>query len=63
MAPYPDNFGRSRLKMKTPIENLYQPRFVHGVFASLLSGIQANDLITDGAINNGNARLPKEFEE
>lgn len=63
MAPYPDNFGRSRLKMKTPVEGLYQPRFVHGVFASLLSGIQANDMILNGKINNGNARLPKEFEE
>jgi hypothetical protein len=63
MSPYPDNFGRSRLKMKTPIKGLYQPRFVHGVFASLLSGIQANDMILKGKINNGNARLPKEFEE
>ncbi|MHA1355385.1 MAG: phytoene desaturase family protein [Candidatus Heimdallarchaeota archaeon] len=63
MSPYPDNFGRSRLKMKTPIKGLYQPRFVHGVFASLLSGIQANDMILNGKINNGNARLPKEFEE
>jgi len=38
-------------------------RFVHGVFASLLSGIQVNDVILDGAINNGNARVPKKFEE
>lgn len=63
MAPYPDNFGRSRLAMVTPIKNLYQPRFVHGVFASLLSGIQVNDVIAGGAINNGNARVPKKYEE
>jgi phytoene dehydrogenase-like protein len=59
MAPYPDNFGRTRLGMRTPIEGLYQPKFVHGVFGSLLSGIQVNDMIAHRAIMNGNTRLPK----
>ena len=63
MAPYPNNFGRTRLAMKTLIERLYQLRFVHGVFGSLLSGIQIYDLTFDGKINNSNARLPIEFEE
>ncbi|MBA7555547.1 hypothetical protein ES705_48216 [subsurface metagenome] len=57
MAPYPDNFGRTRLKMKTPIKGLYQPRFVHGVFGSLLAGLQVNDMILDRKIMDGNARL------
>jgi len=59
MAPYTNNFGRTRLKMKTPIQGLFQPRFVHGVFGSLLSGIQVNDMILNGKIMDGNARLPK----
>lgn len=59
MAPYPDNFGRTRLAMRTPIEGLYQPKFVHGVFGSLLSGIQVNDMIASRAIMDGNTRLPK----
>ncbi|NPD88897.1 MAG: hypothetical protein HGN29_09230 [Asgard group archaeon] len=57
MAPYPDNFGRTRLKMRTPIKGLFQPRFVHGVFGSLLAGLQVNDMILEGKIMNGNARL------
>jgi phytoene dehydrogenase-like protein len=56
MAPYPDNFGRSRLKMRTPIKGLFQPKFVHGVFGCLLAGMQANDMILDRKIMDGNAR-------
>ncbi|NHJ49006.1 MAG: NAD(P)/FAD-dependent oxidoreductase [Asgard group archaeon] len=62
MAPYPDNFGRTRLKMITPIKGLLQPRFVHGVFGSLLAGLQVNDIILKGKIMNGMARLPKEID-
>lgn len=56
MAPYTNNFGRTRLKMRTPIEGLFQPKFVHGVFGCLLAGMQVNDMILDGKIMNGNAR-------
>jgi hypothetical protein len=56
MAPYPDNFGRTRLKMKTPVKNLYQPKFIHSVFATLLAGMQANDMILNRQIMDGNAR-------
>ncbi|MFX0073646.1 MAG: hypothetical protein ACFFAO_21420 [Candidatus Hermodarchaeota archaeon] len=59
MAPYPDNFGRTRLKMRTPIKGLFQPKFVHGVFGCLLAGIQVNDMILDRKIMDGNARMPK----
>ncbi|NHJ31956.1 MAG: NAD(P)/FAD-dependent oxidoreductase, partial [Asgard group archaeon] len=63
MAPYTTNFGRTRLKMRTPIKGLFQPRFVHGVFGSLLSGLQVNDMILEGKIMNGMARLPKKIED
>jgi phytoene dehydrogenase-like protein len=56
MAPYTDNFGRTRLKMRTPIKGLFNPKFVHGVFGALLAGMQANDMILDGKIMDGNAR-------
>jgi prolycopene isomerase len=61
MAPYPDNFGRTRLKMRTPVKGLYQPKFIHSVFATLLAGMQVNDMIMNRAIMDGNARYnPKE---
>ncbi|MFX1406352.1 MAG: phytoene desaturase family protein [Promethearchaeota archaeon] len=56
MAPYTNNFGRTRLKMRTPIEGLFQPKFVHGVFGCLLAGMQVNDMILDRKIMDGNAR-------
>lgn len=56
MAPYPDNFGRTRLKMRTPIKGLFQPKFLHSVFASLLAGMQVNDMFTNRAVMGGNAR-------
>ncbi|MFW9969067.1 MAG: phytoene desaturase family protein [Candidatus Odinarchaeota archaeon] len=56
MASYPNNFGRTRLKMRTPIEGLFQPKFVHGVFGCLLAGMQVNDMILKGKIMNGYAR-------
>ncbi len=57
MAPYTNNFGRTRLKMRTPIEGLFQPKFVHGVFGCLLAGMQVNDMILGGKIMNGYARF------
>ncbi len=58
MAPYPDNFGRTRLKMRTPIKGLFQPKFIHSVFATLLAGMQVNDMFleTHRQIMDGNAR-------
>jgi hypothetical protein len=58
MAPYPDNFGRTRLKMRTPVKGLFQPKFIHSVFATLLAGMQVNDMFpsTYRAIMDGNAR-------
>jgi phytoene dehydrogenase-like protein len=56
MAPYPDNFGRTRLKMRTPVKGLFQPKFVHGVLGSLLAGLQVNDMMLGRRVMNGNAR-------
>jgi len=56
MAPYPDNFGRTRLKMRTPIKGLFQPKFSHGVWPSLQAGMQVVDMILDGKIMHVNTR-------
>lgn len=59
MSAYPDNFGRTRLKILTPIEGLYQPKFLHSGFACLLDVMQVNDMILDGKVMNGYARYKK----
>jgi phytoene dehydrogenase-like protein len=62
MAPFPDNFGRNRLSMLTPIQNLIQPKFSHGIFPSMLSGLQAADHLLNGKIMKGYCRLPREAQ-
>ncbi|HQK73814.1 MAG TPA: NAD(P)/FAD-dependent oxidoreductase [Clostridiales bacterium] len=57
MACVPDNFGRRRLPVKTPVEGLYIPKFAHGVFGSMNSGMQVADMLLDGRIMHGNSRL------
>jgi all-trans-retinol 13,14-reductase len=57
MACVPENFGNKRLKMKTPIQNLYITKFAHGIFGSLNSGLQAIDMIMDKQIMGGNSRF------
>lgn len=61
MAPYPDNFGRKRLKMRTPVAGLYQPKFSHGIWPSLQAGLQIVDMILKGKVMNGYSRYRKEF--
>jgi len=61
MAPYPDNFGLKRLKMRTPIKNLYLPKFSHGIWPSMQAGLQAADMILGGKIMNGYSRYRKDF--
>lgn len=56
MAPYPNNFGLKRLKMRTPIKNLYQPKFSHGLWPSMQAGLQAVDMILGGKIMQGRSR-------
>jgi phytoene dehydrogenase-like protein len=60
MSPYVDNFGLKRLKMRTPVRNLYQPKFSHGVWPCLQAGLQAADMILGGGIMHGYARFRAE---
>jgi phytoene dehydrogenase-like protein len=53
MSPYPDNFGRRRLGMKTPIRGLYLPKFSHGIIAALHGGLHAADAVLSGSILRG----------
>ena len=46
-------FGPKRLPMETPIENLYQPKFAHGLYGIMMNGVQVVDLLLDRKVNNG----------
>jgi len=59
MAPYVDNFGLKRLKMRTPVQGLFQPKFSHGIWASMQAGLQVVDMILQGEIMNGYSRYRK----
>jgi all-trans-retinol 13,14-reductase len=48
-------FGPKRISMKTPIENLYQPKFAHGIYGGIMNGVQVVDLILNREFNNGNS--------
>jgi phytoene dehydrogenase-like protein len=57
MSPYPDNFGRNRLPMETPVEGLFLPKFAHGILSGLQCGLGAADRILGGTILNGRYSL------
>ncbi len=57
MATTVDQFGPKRLPMKTPIKNLYQPKFAYGIFGGMMNGLQVVDLILNRAVNDGNSLL------
>lgn len=59
MASIPDNFGANRLPVKTPIEGLLVPKFAHGVFGAMNSGLQAIDILLNGKVMHGNSRFKK----
>jgi all-trans-retinol 13,14-reductase len=48
-------FGPKRLPMKTPVKNLYQPKFSHGLYGTMMNGVQVVDLLLDRKFNNGNS--------
>jgi len=60
MAAVPDNFGANRLPVITPINGLLVPKFAHGVFGAMNSGLQAVDILLDGKVLHGNSRFKKE---
>ncbi len=59
MASVPKNFGNNRLPVVTPIHGLLLPKFAHGVFGAMNSGLQAIDILLDGKVMHGNSRFKK----
>ncbi len=55
MAAIVTQFGPKRLPFKTPIKNLYQPKFAHGLYGSMMNGVQMVDLLLDRKFNDGNS--------
>jgi phytoene dehydrogenase-like protein len=60
MAAVPDNFGANRLPVITPIKGLLVPKFAHGVFGAMNSGLQAIDVLLDGKVMHGNSRFKEQ---
>jgi phytoene dehydrogenase-like protein len=48
-------FGPKRLPMMTPVKNLYQPKFAHGLYGTMMGGVQVVDLILERKFNKGNS--------
>ena len=61
MAPFPNNFGKNRLSMVTPVKNLFQPKFSNGIWPCMQAGLQVVDYILKGKIMNGYSRFRKEI--
>ena len=59
MAAVPDNFGPHRLPVVTPVKGLLAPKFAHGVFGAMNSGLQAVDILMDGKVMHGNSQFKK----
>jgi all-trans-retinol 13,14-reductase len=57
MASTPENFGARRLPITTPVRGLLLPKFAHGAFGALNSGLQAVDVLMKGQVMNGNSRF------
>jgi all-trans-retinol 13,14-reductase len=59
MESVPENFGANRLPIITPIKGLLVPKFAHGLFGSMNSGLQAVDILLRGQVLHGNSRFKK----
>lgn len=55
MASLVTQFGPKRLPMETPITNLLQPKFSHGLYGTMMNGVQVVDLMLDRKFNGGNS--------
>ncbi|MBF9016481.1 MULTISPECIES: NAD(P)/FAD-dependent oxidoreductase [unclassified Oceanispirochaeta] len=55
MASLVTQFGPKRLSMKTPIKNLYQPKFSHGIYGTMSGAVQVVDLLMDRKFNGGDS--------
>jgi phytoene dehydrogenase-like protein len=48
-------FGPKRLPMVTPVKNLLQPKFAHGLYGTMMNGVQVVDLMLERKFNGGNS--------
>lgn len=48
-------FGPKRIPMKTRVNNLYQPKFAHGLYGTMMGAAQVVDLILNRKFNGGNS--------
>ena len=55
MASLVTQFGPKRLGLQTPIPNLVQPKFSHGLYGSMMGAVQVVDLMMDRAFNGGDS--------
>jgi len=55
MASLVTQFGPKRLPMETPVKNLLQPKFSHGLYGTMMNGVQVVDLMLKRKFNNGNS--------
>ncbi len=55
MASVVSQFGPKRLPFKTPVKNLYQPKFAHGLYGGMMNGVQMVDMLLDRKFNDGNS--------
>ncbi len=55
MASLVTQFGPKRLPLQTPISNLVQPKFSHGIYGSMMGSVQVVDLMLDRKFNGGNS--------
>ncbi len=55
MASLVTQFGPKRLGLQTPIANLLQPKFAHGLYGSMMGGVQVVDIMLDRKFNGGNS--------
>jgi len=55
MAFLATQFGPKRLPMKTPITNLFMPKFSHGIYGTTMGAVQVVDLMLNRSFNNGDS--------
>ena len=55
MASLVTQFGPKRLPMKTPIGNLFMPKFSHGIYGTTTGAVQVVDLMLNRTFNNGDS--------
>ncbi|MCK5735134.1 MAG: NAD(P)/FAD-dependent oxidoreductase, partial [Spirochaetaceae bacterium] len=55
MASLVTQFGPKRLGLQTPVNNLLQPKFAHGIYGSMMGGVQVVDIMMDRKFNGGNS--------